>query len=799
MARVGPKPRRASPRLSVLTALAGAISGLMLCSLILAQGAFTGHQGATVGAPRTPPGLVDPEFLPDVLTSPNATASGRFGTSLALSGSTLVVGAPSESVYVGGYSYDGLAYLVNTVTGATTVLTPPSVGAFGSDFGGAVAVGGGRVVVGAADQNDSEGAAYVFSASTGARLLELKSPNGQSGLGYGTPGFFGSSVAVQGNLVVVAADDENASGVAEAGHVYVFNTQTGTVMMLQSPSPQVAGFFGSSVAISGNYIAVGAESEEALGTTLVDSGNVYVFSATTGDLLENFSSPNAQTGGFFGCSVALNGSWLAVGAAGETSESWSLAGNAYLFNIQTATSVTYTSPLAVNGGEFGFSVALSSSSLVVGAPTELSNGSGTAGNAYLFGLSGGDSVLSILQPPGWPQGGHFGLSVADNGSAVAVGAPQENASGWYGAGHAFVFTKIPVTYSSENPQAAGDFGLSVSVINNMVAVGAPDETVGSDALSGRVYLSSTLTGPITTYANPNPQTGGDFGTAVALSPSYLVVGAPGEYGGEGAVSVFNVSTGALHESLGIAHVGGLGGSVAISGNLVAMGETNLSLGSGVSAVPDVGGVLVFNMSNGSFLNLPVPTVAPGEDFGCSVSLSGSTLVVGAAGNNSYNGAAYVFDALNGKLLHSMRNPDPGPGLFGYSVSVSGNVMVVGAPDESPGVFVYSASTGALEHTLTTGTSTENDGGVSVATNGAEIVVGAPREDAFGVPWGGDVYIFAVTSGALLDRYNAPEPSSDAFFGWSVDIGPGGTIVVGDAPAVVDASTTNPGNAFAFFV
>ena len=104
-----------------------------------------------------------------------------------------------------------------------------------------------------------------------------------------------------------------------------------------------------------------------------------------------------------------------------------------------------------------------------------------------------------------------------------------------------------------------------------------------------------------------------------------------------------------------------------------------------------------------------PTPAAGDNFGSSVAISGSTIVVGAwlDDTGALNaGSAYVFDAVSGNLLWTLNNPTPDVNeYFGYSVAISGNTIVVGAQYDGTGAndagsaYVFDAASGNLLWTL----------------------------------------------------------------------------------------------------
>src|SRR5881396_2849689 len=245
------------------------------------------------------------------LTSPNAQTGGAFGSSVAVNEGDpiVVVGAFDESAGTPAQPFAGHAYVLDTTTGLITTLTSPNAQTDG-EFGFSVAVSGTTVVVGAPGESagtpaqTQAGNAYVFDATDGSLITTLTSPNAQ------TDGVFGSSVGVSGTTVVVGAPDESAGTPAQldAGNAYVFDATDGSLITtLTSPNVQTGGDFGSSVAVSGTTVVVGAPLESAGTPAQPLAGHAYVFDASTGFLTPTtLTSPNAQTDGFFGSSVAVN-------------------------------------------------------------------------------------------------------------------------------------------------------------------------------------------------------------------------------------------------------------------------------------------------------------------------------------------------------------------------------------------------------------------------------------------------------------------------------------------------------------
>jgi hypothetical protein len=346
-------------------------------------------------------------------------------------------------------------------------------------------------------------------------------------------GGFGYSVAVDSYFKIVGAYNETADGFLGAGHAYVFDAQTGALIRtLTSPDAQVDGHFGCSVAISGYLVVVGACGESSGGFSY--AGNAYVFDAQTGALVQTLTSPSAQHVGFFGLSVAISGYYAVVSAPLESSGGFSYAGNAYVFDAQTGALVqTLTSPSAQEDGSFGLSVAITGTLATVGAPYETSGGFSEAGNAYVFDAQTG-ALLQTLTSPDAQAEGSFGYSVAASGNIVTIGAYNETADGFLGAGRAYVFNAqtgvLMQSLTSSDEQNGGFFGTSVAEGNGVVAVGAvPDPPVYA---AGLVDLFNAQTGALLqTLTSPNAQAEGSFGWAIAISGNIMMIGAYNETAG----------------------------------------------------------------------------------------------------------------------------------------------------------------------------------------------------------------------------------------------------------------------------
>jgi outer membrane protein assembly factor BamB len=391
-------------------------------------------------------------------------------------------------------------------------------------------------------------------------------------------------------------------------------------------------------------------------------------------------------------------------------------------------------------------------------------------------------------------------------------------------------------YTLDNPNAydtsdADQFGISVAMSGNYAIVGAPAEDDAGGTSSGKAYIFNATTGAlIHTLNNPNAYSTSEvdlFGYSVAISGNYAIVGARLEDdagNNSGKAYIFNVTTGALVRTLNNPNAYStsandwFGFSVAISGNYAIVGAVNEDDAGGT----DSGKAYIFDVTTGalvSTLNNPNPySTSAYDSFGRSVAISGNYAIVGAFGEDdaggSNSGKAYIFNVTTGALLHTLDNPNAystsDGDSFGYSISTDGNYAIVGAlyEDDAGGTtsgkaYIFDVTTGALVHTLNNpnpySTSANDHFGISVGISGNYAIVGAFGEDDAGGTDSGKAYIFDVTTGALIDTLDNPNPYStstnDYFGAGSVSIS--GNYAIVSAYNEGDSSGTSSGKAYIF--
>jgi hypothetical protein len=402
---------------------------------------------------------------------------------VAISGDTLVVGAGYEASSASGEEEDNSASVAGAVYVFTRsdgiwsqeAYLKASNAEMDDFFGTSVAISGDTLVVGAIGEDSSAsggeednsaenaGAAYVFSRSDGVWSQEayLKASNAEEA------DRFGWSVSISGDTLVVGAryEDSSASGgegdnsAGAAGAAYVFSRSEGVWSQqayLKASNAEADDYFGTGVAISGDTLVVGANNEDSNASdgeednSASAAGAVYVFSRSEGVWSQEayLKASNADAGDRFGWSIAISGDTLVVGShyeagnasGGEVDNSSPSAGAVYVFSRIEGVWSQEAYLKASNSEEydyFGRSVAISGDTLVVGAYREDSSATGgaddnsveDAGAAYVFTRSGGTWSQEVyLKASNADVEDRFGTSVAISGDTLVVGAYGEDSS-----------------------------------------------------------------------------------------------------------------------------------------------------------------------------------------------------------------------------------------------------------------------------------------------------------------------------------------------------------------------------------
>ncbi len=295
-----------------------------------------------------------------------------------------------------------------------------------SRFGSAVAISGNTAVVGAKSHNIGRGAAYVFvrMGDTWVEQAKLVAPNEMNG------DEFGRSVDIDGDTIIVGAWLGDVTGAVNGGtaSIFVRNGVTWTHQQTVTASDIMAfQGFGITVGVSGDTAIAGNPEDNASGN---DSGAVYVFQRNGGvwNQVQKIKAPDASAADYFGEAAAISNDRLVVGSARDDQacpgDVHCNSGSAYVYvrvggvwqfeQLLTASDAT---PVAF----FGYAVAIADDVVTVGAPFA----PGTIGAAYVFARRGGTWVEQerMGATPNPTMVSQFGFFVGTDGESAIVGAP----------------------------------------------------------------------------------------------------------------------------------------------------------------------------------------------------------------------------------------------------------------------------------------------------------------------------------------------------------------------------------------
>jgi hypothetical protein len=398
------------------------------------------------------------------------------------------------------------------------------------EFGGAVAVDGDIAVIGArrdkgpSDRNDYAGSAYVFIRTNSGWQFDAKltAPD------FKSAHFFGESLGVSGNTVVIGARGDADNGFA-SGAVYVF-TRTGTNWVLEAKlyplGAKSKDVFGSAVAVDGNTILVGAPGYSVLGNT---SGAAYVFSrsGTTWTQEARLLAADDVTDAFFGDHVDVKGDVAVIGAHRDNDNGLN-SGSAYVFT-RAGTNWTQEAKLLDPQGApsdfFGGSVAVGGGTVVVGSPGRYLGfpGSFRSGSVFVFTRAGTNwnQEARLIALDGRPFDS-FGASVDVDGDRVVIGTPLDDENG-NNTGSTYVFTRTGTAWDQAAKLNALDrewgerFGNAVAIDGDTMVIGAWEDD-DNGLFSGSAYVFSLRDDKpptiLNVVASPNPA---PVGSSVALT------------------------------------------------------------------------------------------------------------------------------------------------------------------------------------------------------------------------------------------------------------------------------------------
>jgi len=352
-------------------------------------------------------------------------------------------------------------------------------------------------------------------------------------------------------------------------------------------------------------------------------------------------------------------------------------------------------------------------------------------------------TVTDLTPPGLSPFDHLGMRVAISGPWLVAGVDGDDRAS-LDAGAVRVWRRdaegwtpsATLTPSRTAPEE--HFGWDVAVQRDRVAVAVPGAVVDGAVDAGAVQIFGWDAGAGWVSSQrlvaPTPSVGARFGEAIRLGPERLVAGAPGELDERGSVYVFFAD------------------------------DAGLTVDARLSA----------------------PDSLPGDELGASVALFGDLVAVGAPGVHAGDGAAFVArrTASGWGALERLVPQDLSEGArFGGAVAVARDLVLVGADQDSPGGLTEAGSVTVFAHVsgawrvrtrlLDLIPAPGAHFGGAIAFDGALAAVGAWSADGHGAQTGA-VMLFAPAKGgwARLVRLSDPAGAAGDRLGVGVAVGDG---------------------------
>ena len=510
----------------------------------------------------------------DKLIAIDGAADDSFGRAIAVGPRHLLVGSLGSDI--GGDANEGAVYAFQVtgrigINGGNGILGGETFGAGGDLIGTCVAISGDTVVVGAPGTDVSgfanQGVVYVYQRNGAAWVLQatVTAPDGDSN------DFFGDSVAINGDTLVVGAPRDGNPGLPERGAAYVF-VRIGTVWNFEQrlfpANGRANDHFGWSVGVSGDTIGVGAPDYDGTSGAVTNSGAIYVFTRSAGLWSQQTTAGTNVQESKLGWSVALRGNTLAAGAP---LRSVSLLSQG-MVRIYTRTGTTWTNQLdltapdAVSQDQFGISVALSEDENTLVSGSFFADAPNTnQGAAYVFKRANAAGSQWNLEAKLTDVNGqaqdNFGEDVSISGENIIVGARVDNEPGVNDWGSAFVFERRGTSWirvqqlNAFTAQAGIFFGGSVGISGGQMVIGAPGFDDGAQTDQGVAFIAGGL-GCLSLTVTPATLPNGFVGNAYSQTLNAT---------GDSQPHNFVVSGGSLPVGLGLTSSGTLSGTPVATG------------------------------------------------------------------------------------------------------------------------------------------------------------------------------------------------------------------------------------------
>lgn len=623
------------------------------------------------------------------LTAIDGTADDQFGISVAIDSETIVVGTPHITQTIN--AAPGAAY-VFVRQGSTWIQQARLIaddGAANDWMGQSVAISGETIVVGAPGDtignNREQGSAYVFVRQGNAWTQQAKFFDADGSVND----LFGHSVAIDSETVVVAVPLDDINGNTNQSSARIFVRQGAAWIQQEQLTLSSGGLVAYSVAIDKDTIVVGSPSRAAYvfvrqgstwtqqaqlspvdgttdpgfgfavaiaGDTIVviehqlEATLIYVFTRTgTAWTRRDLFAPLASNSGGRNSAIAIDGSTLVVSADGSETETDESKSSAFIFSPGGNT-WPYHGKLTASDGElddwFGNDVAIDGDTAVIGAVKDDVGSYVNHGSFYVFVRQGSTWTEQTKLSVDTKDDNHWlGMSVAIAGDTIVVGVPEDDIGSNWDQGSAYVFVRQGSTWSQQARLGGAGLGKTVAIDQDTIVMNGHNIAI--------VFVRQGSTWTQQAQLTFDGAAEGDwFGPTVAIDGETIVIGSPystvGSRTKQGAAYVFVRSGSTWTQQAKLTDNAGwredqFGRTVAIDGDTVVI--TNYK----EHPYGVIGVAFVFVRQGSTWTQQTYITTAVTDDFtlsGNAVAIDGDTILLGSygdfMGSNLDKGAAFVF-------------------------------------------------------------------------------------------------------------------------------------------------------------
>lgn len=741
----------------------------------LALGSYT--DTLTISSNDPDEALLDIEFLLRVmkptteikLSTPNPIQNSYFGDPVSLSGQKALIGAPDSS--------PGAAHILvqDGNSWQEQSILRPSDSATDNGFARALWLEGDVALVGAPGDNNQQGAAYIFRFN-GSDWIEEQKLLASDELAVHQ---FGFSVALSGNVALVAAVGTDAGDQRDSAYLFRFNGSE----WVEEAILQGGHGFGRALSLSGDLALVGAPYSGA--------AYLYRFNGSTWQEEAVLQADNSKFSDFFGTSVVISDDLALVGAIADSLEGGS-SGWVTVFRLngtEWERSANLTPHDPSYRKQFGGSLSLSEKAAngrrvaIIGALGENS--------AYLFGFNGSQWLEEAkLEPPhDSAEDDHFGRSVSVSGEMALVGASGiDDEIAGLNVGSAYLYNLSP----GNEPDITRPANRK-----KVVAQGHRITDTLTISNSGREALDWSIASNVP-WLTVTPATG----TVAANSQQSLTIDAlnltAGTYNSQLTIHSNDPDEPAETVLLSLVvqppekkllpddgkSADRFGSSVSIHGDLALIGrpaDDELGYSSGSA--------IVYRRHGDNWqeeAKVTAPDGAEGDTFGAAVSIDGHLALIGAPGdddNGDQSGSAYFY-RWNGQSWIFEQKIGSNDGAeyddFGRSVSLFGEWAVIAAPDDDDNgdysgaayLYRYDGSRWQQEQKIVASDGASGDRfAASLSLYDDMLLVGAPSKDDKGLLSSGAAYVYRFDGSHWIEeaRLRASDASEYDHFGTSVSL------------------------------